>query len=484
MPAVEAMYNLADLKWVKAVDDAGDAERKERTEAISNRRDWYAGRHPDPLKQLPDQLNDNIKYNLCGRGIDKQNEFIGHPERLEVEGGISTTRNPDATITTMTSAEQDTVDALFDRFDDDFHEIKLVGMVDGHVFLKLYEEDGVWRFSTLDTRIVTVYWERGRGSRARALWYRCQWKEGDTTYRQDIVPQALINGVERDRSGRSVIDYALGWRVIDFKQESMSSKWEALAEDVWPYEFPPILDRRNKSQPFQYYGAPTLDQTLIELNHAANFIASNTARIIKFHAHPRTIGVGVDAEQVQTTSIDGLFTIPEGNVFNLEMQSDLASSMAMLQEVKGQFFAQLRVIDQSSIKDRLGQITNYGVRMMFSDQLELTEEMRDVYGEIACEAVTRMSILDNTPVNKPTAVWGEPLPVNRLEMLQAAEIEDRLRLTSLETLRRDIGRDAELEAQRLADEQRDSDARQDEALRRQSERGFGDAMIGAGEDAE
>ena len=91
-----------------------------------------------------------------------------------------------------------------------------------------------------------------------------------------------------------------------------------------------------------------------------------------------------------------------------------------------------------------------------------------------------MSILDNTPVNKPTAVWSEPLPVNRLEMLQAAQLEDALGLTSKETLRRDIGRDAELEAQRLADEQRDSDARQDEMLRRQSERGFGDAMIGAG----
>ena len=481
MPAAEANYNQLDAKWAKAVDEAGDAERKERTEAINTRRDWYAGRHPDPLKPLPDQLNDNIKYNLCGRGIDKQNEFIGHPQRLEVEGGVSTKRNPDATVMTIVSAEQMTVDALYDRFDDDLQEIKLVGMVDGHVFLKLYEDENVWRFSTLDTRIVTVYWERGRGSRARALWYRCQWREGDDTYRQDIVPAALIGGAQRDQYGRAVIDYAQGWRIIDYKQAYMSSRWEALTEDVWPYPFAPILDRRNKSQPFQYYGAPTLDNSLIELNHAANFIASNTARIIKFHAHPRTIGVGVDPDSVKATSIDGLFSVPEGTeVFNLEMQSDLASSMAMLSEVKGQFFAQLRVVDQSSIKDRLGQVTNFGLRTLYSDQVELTEEMRDVYGELTCEAVTRLGILDNTPVNKPKAIWGDPLPVNRLELLQAAQLEDLLSLTSKETLREDIGRDAELEAQRLADEQRDADARQDEMLRKQTERGFGDAMIGSG----
>lgn len=484
MPAADIKYNMADQSWANKVEEAGDKERKARAKEIDTRRAWYMGHHPDPLKPLPDKLNDNIKYNLVGRGIDKENEFIGHPERLEVEGGVTETRAEDGTPRRESSTEQDIIDALFDRFDDAFAEIKLVGMVDGHVFLKLYaDDDGLWQYSLLDTRIVTVYWEKGRGSRARALWYRCQWKDGDDTYRQDIVPVSVIEGAQTDAYGRIVIDYALGWRVIDYKQPYQGTKWEQKAVDDWPYPFPPVLDRRNKSQPFQYYGAPTLTDSLIELNHAANFIASNTARIIKFHAHPRTIGVGVNPEEVNATSIDGFFTVGEGSeVFNLEMQSDLASSMNMLQEVKAQFFAQLRVVDQSSIKDRLGQVTNFGLRTLYSDQIELTEELRDVYGELACEAVARMAWLENAPVNKPKAIWGDPLPVNRLELLQAAEIELRLGTTSKETLREDLGRDAELEAQRLADEQREDADRMDAQMLRQSQLGL-DAQLTAGQNA-
>jgi hypothetical protein len=482
MPAADIIYNMADNKWANAVEEAGDKERKARAEEIDTRRAWYLGKHPDPLKPLPDQLNDNVKINLCGRGIDKENEFIGHPERLEVDGGVTRERGVDGVPTTTTSAEQDTIDALFERFDDLFAEIKLVGMVDGHTFLKLYvDDDETWQYSLLDTRIVTVYWERGRGSRARALWYRCQWKDGDDTYRQDIVPVSVMGGPEVDANGRVVIDYARGWQVIDYVQNYQGSTWNMLNADEWPYPFPPVLDRRNKSQPFSYYGAPTLDESLIELNHTANFIASNTARIIKFHAHPRTIGIGVDPASIKTTSIDGLFTTPEGaEVFNLEMQSDLGSSMAFLQEVKGQFFAQLRVVDQSSIKDRLGQVTNFGLRTLYSDQIELTEELRDVYGELACEAVARLAVVENAPVNKPKAIWGDPLPVNRLELLQAAEIELRLGTTSKETLAEEIGRDPELEAQRLADEQREEADRMDEQMLRQAQLGLDDPKMGIG----
>jgi hypothetical protein len=52
--------------------------------------------------------------------------------------------------------------------------------------------------------------------------------------------------------------------------------------------------------------------------------------------------------------------------------------------------------------------------------------------------------------------------------------------TSKETLAEEIGRDPELEAQRLADEQREEADRMDEQMLRQSQLGLDDPKMGIG----
>lgn len=110
-----------------------------------------------------------------------------------------------------------------------------------------------------------------------------------------------------------------GWRVVPE------------TEVRWGYEWPPILDWKNLPNPHQYYGLSDLE--MADLNDAVNFIASNTGRIIKVHAHPKTIGVGVLGKDVQETSVDSFWTIPnaDAKVYNLEMQSELRSSLEFFQ---------------------------------------------------------------------------------------------------------------------------------------------------------
>lgn len=465
MPAVERKYDPNDRTWAKQTDEAIDKERRERAAAIAKRREWYLGRHPDPLVVEPGKLNDNIKYNLAGRAVNKALEFMGEPEKLDL--------TPDDDETDD-SPQQRAVDDLYElEFMDQFSDLALEGALTGHNFVKLYVDDqGLFRASVLDPSIMTVCWERGRGFRVKPLWYRAQWREGDWHYRQDVVPVSLIDATE-DEYGRTVIDYNRGWRILDYRMRENQTQWEPLNADDWGWPFAPIVDAPTLTVPWEYYGQPLLSDSMIDLNHAVNFIASNTARIIKFHAHPRTVGIGFEPPDVKPTAVDGLFTVPEGgNVFNLEMNSDLSSSMGMLGEVKTQFFAEMRVVDQATVKDRIGNLTNFGLRMLYNDQIQLTENMRETFGELVSEVIYRMGLVLNMGFEKPAAVWPDMLPVNRIELLQEQQIESQLG-TSKQTLAEDRGRNWEIEEERKTDEQQSEAEALTNVLVRAGERGGG-----------
>lgn len=463
MPAVERKYDPSDRTWSKTTDEAIDRERRERAAAVTKRREWYLGRHPDPLVVEPGKLNDNIKYNLAGRAINKALEFMGEPKKLDL--------TPDDDKTDD-SPQQEAVDTLYElEFAEQFSDLALEGALAGHNFVKLFVDDeGVFRAAVLDPSIVTVCWERGRGFRVKPLWYRAQWREGDWHYRQDVVPVSLIERVD-DEYGRTVIDYNRGWRILDYRMRENQTAWELLNADDWGWPFAPIVDRPTLTVPWEYYGQPLLSDSLIDLNHAVNFIASNTARIIKFHAHPRTVGAGMEPADVQRTAIDGLLTVPEGvQVYNLEMQSDLSSSMGMLGEVKTQFFAEMRVVDQATVKDRIGNLTNFGLRMLYNDQIQLTERLRETFGALVSEVVYRMGVVLGLNFERPVAVWPEMLPTNLIERLQAQQLEADLG-TSKQTLAEERGRNWEIERERKAEEAQTAAEALTNSLIQASERG-------------
>jgi hypothetical protein len=452
MPAVPAKYDPNDKDINKLADD----ERLVRVKAIDLRWQYYEGAHPDTLKVEPGTKNDNIKLNLIGRSADKGVEFIRTPTRYVLPG------DPDAETTSLA---EEALNELYNLYHDQFDEQVLSGWVGGHVFWKLFMDGKMPAMALIDPRYLTVFWEQGRGSRAQALWYRMRWTVGEKDYMQDIVPRRLAMVEEGDTEG---------WLILDYEQKKGGNRWELIASDPWDYDFPPMVEIRNKRIPFKYYGEAQISQNAIDLNYGINFVASNTGRIIKFHAHPRTIGVGVDPVSVNTTSIDGFFTIPEGaEVKNLEMQSDLQSSMKYLEELKRELFATVRVVDTAAIKDKLGAVTNFGLRQIYNDQVEMSEDKRKAYGEGMGEALRRMLVMAGYTVDKPpVAVWSEMLPTNRLELLQAAQIEKNLGTTSDETLAQEIGRDYDAEQQKLADEKTSAGAALTDVLSRAGERGM------------
>lgn len=441
MPGIQATYNPKD----RAINEAGDQERQQRKAYLDLRWRYYDGDHHRWLKVSPAEKDDNIIINLCQRVVDKVVEFVGIPEALELPGGTDNVlAAPGEGLVLKVTPEQAALDALWAAHQYDVPEIVESGLVSGHTFVKLYRDvGGLASMTLLDPRHVTVFWDALNAR--QVLFFRLQWEHGGNGRRQDIVPDWLLTkGVGDDYRAQT-------WEIIDYEDER-GAGWREVRRETWPHPFPPVVHWPNKKRAHQFYGVSELHDA-VQLNDAVNFIASNTGRIIKFHAHPRTIGKGLDPDQVKATSIDGLVSVPENvDVFNLEMQSDLSSSMAMLSQLKSEFFASRRVLDLSTVRDQLGQITNFGVRMLFSEMIELRDEKTRLIGGGLSATFQRLLAMDGIEAGAPAVRWGEALPVNRVEALQAAALEKELGTASVQTLSADLKRDYLVEQERKREE--------------------------------
>lgn len=458
MPAILPFYDVND----KDVNDLGTKENQERQEHIARRWAYYDGDHLKPLKVPAGKRDDNVILNLCGRAIDKTTEFIGAPTRFEIDGGAEIEPGVNGQLAEQTAPDQLTLDSIWKRCKEWTPEVLTSGQISGHVFTRIHEnEDAEWTYSLLDPRTMTVFWNAG--IMRTPLFYRMEWTIGKQAFRQDTVPVWLTQNdrvnpwvLGDQRRDGSTSPRPEGWLIIEYEQNQRKD-WVEITRDTWEFPFAPIVDWANWRRPHSYYGVSSL--TNPGLNDSINFVASNTARIIKYHAHPKTIGVGVDPEKIIPTPVDGFYSVPEGaDVKNLEMQSDLASSMNMLNLLKGEFFASQRVIDIATVQDKLGQITNFGVRMMFSDMLSMTDEMRKRYGGYGlAETLRRLLWVQGVELTeRPKPTWDDPLPVNRLELLQAAKIEKEIGTASTQTLQKDLGRDPVFESEAMTEETTDA----------------------------
>jgi hypothetical protein len=447
MPAVPAQYiPPSDSRDSRAFDERVSEERKARKELIDTYWRYYEGDHHKPLAVAPGKRDDNVIINLCAQAIDKGVVFFAPDAPTLLFPGETPQPGDESPV-------QRALEAFWEHADLEAFvtDAALAGFISGHLFCKLLPPERAGdppSVAVLDTRHVTAMWDVMNTK--RALWYRLEWElDSETTRRQDIVPDWLL--VEGE--GAPAYDPDSTWTIIEYeKARTTQNKWAEQGRDAWAYPFSPIVQWKNGPAPHTFYGPSDLRH--YRLNDAVNFVASNSLRIIKYHAHPRTIGVGVNADQVKETSIDGFFSIPaDASVQNLEMRGDLASSMQMLDRLRSAFFTQMRTVDWSSQSDKVGQLTNFGLRVLFDDMMEQTEAKRRVYGQGIAEISRRAVIIMGHAAPEPPALeWPDPLPQARLELVQAAQMEQQLGFTSNRTLAADLGRDFDEEIERKSTE--------------------------------
>jgi len=415
---------LYDYNNPQELNRLEEVEKKERETIARKNKAYYLGQHTKPLKVKPDDSDDNVIINLVRKTVNQSlSMLIGKMPTFTVEN----------------EAAQIVLDDIMKASDVHAYVYDLViqGALCGHVFTKmayLSMDSKLWitKLVSLKPEIVTAYWQPDDMDKINA--YKIEWTKGDDTHREDIV--------RMDEKSWMIVQYA----------KSRSSNWQHVGDDVvWKFPFPPVVDWKNLPSIDNYYGEP--DITNLGINDQINFAASNINRILKFHAHPRTIGVGIEKGGIEDTTVDGLWTIanPDAKISNLEMQSDLSSSMSFLDSLQNAFNAEHRTVDMASMKDKIGQLTNFGLKVMFKEALDKANDKRLLYG--AGLTTLLQNVLAVHGYDEEVAInWGAELPFNDREEIEGLEKELALGIVSKNTAAEDRGRDWEYEQERMKEE--------------------------------
>lgn len=436
MPAA-LEYQRPDAGVNLALEESWRREIDARQKRAAMNWDYYLGNHRLPLRPDKTRLDDNIIINLIGLAIDKTvTGLLGTEDSGALKGVALEVQLPDGgplrrSLSAMRRAvgaqepdspEQQYLDTVtrINQFAALLHEAMLYGALTGDAFLKIMPGgatdpdtgEALPRLIALNPANVSIFWDAE--DRRRVLWYRVQYDMDDNAARrQDIV--RLVNEDGSD---------AGGWLVLTMRRDAREQVWRVSDETFWPYDFAPILHWANLPNPRSAYGRDCIGQ-LGRMNDSYNFILSNAARIIKYHAHPRTIGTGFTAGDMQDTAVDGFWSIPaaDARVFNLEMLGDLSSSLSLAQTIRRAAFDEARELDPASVADRLGAITNFGLRVLYADTLGKYSTMRLLADSALRSLGRRLLMLAGYAPHRVSVVWPDSLPNDPLQEAQALAID-------------------------------------------------------------
>ena len=281
---------------------------KRRAELFGLYWDYYRGKHRRPLKIRDGQADDNVIVNYSRRVVDKSVAFLfGHPPCFEIEGDeIEAANDPMEEYLELVWGTDEQKAMLL-------QEMGIAGGVCGTAFVRLYPAEvpgALPRIAVLNPSLMDVV--TNPDDIDQIVSYRIIWQSGDDWKRHRIDLQD--NGT---------------WVITEELNRFGTGTWAITQETVWPWTFAPVFWCQNRTNPIDNWGISDLEEA--DINDAINFVASDIQRILRYHAHPRTVGTGFTAAALQNTAVDNFWTIPaaDAKVSNLEMQSDLASAYNM-----------------------------------------------------------------------------------------------------------------------------------------------------------
>lgn len=450
-------------------------KRNERNTMLKVARKFYDGLHPQSLKVRPGDQDPNIIINFCRKVVDNSVAWMfGDVERglmlkMELIGQNQTSKtqkpksqNAEGQIGEAAGGEEESEAELWlsqaweanggPQF---FQKMGKRTGITGHGFVKVVPPDDDENdlapypmLVLLKPEMVSILPNPNNTDAVAA--YLVEWDEKRTlTSKGKAVTVTVRQFIAR--LGPEETPWVVGTLSSTGKGRS---RWAFDAEpEVWPYGWCPIVEWQNLPNDNNMYGLSDLED-LPELNKAINMIATNINRILFIHGHPRTVGIGFNAGEVQDTAIDAFWTIDnkDAKVQTLEMQSDLKSSFAFMQFLAQSLFDIARDLDLGSLRDRIGQVTDFGLRVLANTALAKLGEKRTTYGKAINRINAIMLELGEFPAQETKLHWKDPLPENAGEEADRLVKEIGVKIVSRRTAIEERGRDAEVEEERMQEE--------------------------------
>ena len=173
------------------------------------------------------------------------------------------------------------------------------------------------------------------------------------------------------------------------------------------------------------YGQPDITPDVIRLQDRINFTASNLSKIIRLYAHPVRIGKGLTRQEIVDVAPDKMLLInKESDILQLPALGDLPAAEAFYAGLKQSLFDITRTVDITSLQDKVGALTNFGLRILYQDALQKLATKRELYGDMLEELARRLLIIGGT-ANPPDVeiIWPEPLPINEQDVTTGLQFD-------------------------------------------------------------
>ena len=407
------------------------AEESRRLERYRMAWRYYNGDHDPMLPVRHGQPNDNVTLNITRLIVDKGAAFLfGKEPTFELqEGG--------------TTPEEEELERLWrrNRKNTFLTKLAVTGGIYGHMFVKIVPDGlggGTPRLVSLDPEYVTVgYADDDLEDVYRyVITWVAETRDGKPIHRRERI--------EKDDHGQS---WQLIYEVNKGKEWGPDPDKEQL---TWQQPWAPLVDAQNIPLPGVYYGQSDIED--ISEQDAINYIASKVQRIIRYHQHPRTVGSGFRASDVQVGE-DDMLILPtaEATIKNLEMQSDLSASLGFLDRLISWYLATARIPRLDPATVNVGALSGFALKVLYGDLLEKTEVKRRTYGDLLVEINRRMLAIQGMgDENETTIHWPDPLPEDERATTERDKFEIDYGVTSIETVRSRRGIDHEAEEDRIA----------------------------------
>ena len=438
--------------WL-GVHDPDHDEFLERQEEIALKRDYRLGEQRKTLKTRYGQPDDNITTNFIRLIIDRSvSGLFGKGITFQLPGGITETKDKKGNKVKKISPEQEYLDKVWDLNKQEIllHKTSLLASESGTGYIKI-QPDGVFdkddktypRLIPLDPLYMTL----------------------DTTPHDiDTVIRYIIRYNYMGADGKPVGFKEVTekndnnqWEVATF--EDHGPGWVETSRELWEYEWPPIIHWQNLPLAGSPYGESDIPEDIVTLQDRLNFINSNNTKIIRYHASPKTYGLNVTMPTVEdedgarkkkkdnTWNPDQMVMFnssdPNAKVQNLEMQSDLASSRAIYTDNRQALFDITRTVDIDSVADKLGALTNFGLKVLYNDFLNKIDTKRELYGDALIELNSRLLEMNGMEPDGGEIIWPDVLPVNGKEQSEELQLDLGMGIIDVQSAAEEKGRDWE-----------------------------------------
>jgi len=403
----------------------------ERRKELAGQRMYRVGIQKKQLHNKPTSPDDNIIMNFTGLVIDRSVSML-------FGKGIEFDYQNDATEQYLNQVWDANRKELL------LHKIGTTGGESGTWYCKVIPDgkgNGIPRLVVLDPLLMTI-----------------ETKEDDI---EQVTAYVITYMVKRDGKEKAFMEKTSlqdngQWLIESGIFEN--SKFKVETKQVWDWEFPPIIHGQNLPSVESVYGVPDATEDVRLLQDRINLTSSNISKILRLHAHPILKGMGFGNGSPVDIEPGKIVPLSQGqDILSVEMQSDLSSSNSYFMTLRQSMFDITRTVDISSMNDKLGALTNFGLRVLYQDALAKNATKQQLYGDAILELNRRMLLLAGMQEDEGNIEWPDPLPVNETEEIAGLKFDLENGLASKETASDNRGYNYENEQPKIEQEKSQGD---------------------------